>query len=188
MRLPGIPTDFVIPPATKALPELPFWQARSFWLTVLALLAMILPALGLDWPWVNDPATVDRIMQLVGALSAALAWRERLAPNFRLGMTQALMLIAATGMALTLCLPSRAMAAPPCALRADQAAHLTEAFGESVRLTGLDQMGVVLEVWASPSGDWTVTITRPDGVTCRMAAGTDLEILADPLAAHGVPG
>jgi hypothetical protein len=68
------------------LPTMPFWQARSFWLTLLALVAMIAPALGLNWPWVTDPATVDRIMQIVGAVSAALAWQQRLAPNFRLGL------------------------------------------------------------------------------------------------------
>ena len=79
------PLDFEVAVKAAPLPVLPFWQARSFWLTLLALLAMILPALGLDWPWVNNPATVDRIMQMVGAVSAALAWRERLAPRFRVG-------------------------------------------------------------------------------------------------------
>lgn len=68
------------------LPVMPFWQARSFWLTLLALAAMVLPAFGVDWPWVRDPVTVDRIMQGIGAVSTALAWRERLAPNFRLGL------------------------------------------------------------------------------------------------------
>jgi hypothetical protein len=68
------------------LPTLPFWMARSFWLTLLALVSMIAPTFGFDWPWASDPATVDRIMQLVGAVSAALAWQQRLAPNFRLGI------------------------------------------------------------------------------------------------------
>lgn len=67
------------------LPVLPFWQARSFWLTLLAFAAPILTALGIQWPWVSDPATVDTIMQVVGAVSAVLAWRERLRPNFQLG-------------------------------------------------------------------------------------------------------
>lgn len=68
------------------LPALPFWQARSFWLTLLAFLAPILSALGIDWPWINHPSTVDLIMQLVGAVAALLAWRERLRPNFRLAL------------------------------------------------------------------------------------------------------
>jgi hypothetical protein len=66
------------------LPALPFWQARSFWLTLLALIAMVGPSFGLSVPWASNPATVDLIMQGVGALAAALAWRERLSPNFRL--------------------------------------------------------------------------------------------------------
>lgn len=83
MRLPT-PADFVAPSPAKALPELPFWQARSFWLTVMAVLAPIVSALGLNWPWVNNPATVDLILQVIGAITAAGAWRERLAPKFRL--------------------------------------------------------------------------------------------------------
>lgn len=71
---------------SEQLPALPFWQARSFWLTFLAVLAPLLSALGLDWPWVTDPATIDAIMQIVGAVSAVLAWRERLNPGRRLSL------------------------------------------------------------------------------------------------------
>ena len=70
----------------EVLPVLPFWQARSFWLTLLAVAAPVLSAVGLDWPWVAHPSTVDLIMQVIGGIAAALAWRERLAPNFRLGV------------------------------------------------------------------------------------------------------
>lgn len=74
-------------PATKNLPVLPFWQARSFWLTLVAVLSPVLSALGLDWPWVTNPATIDLIMSLVVSPAAAVfAWRERLAPSFRLGL------------------------------------------------------------------------------------------------------
>lgn len=68
----------------NVLPALPFWQARSFWLTLLAVIGPILSAVGIDWPRVADPATVDAIMQITGALGTVLAWRERLKPNFRL--------------------------------------------------------------------------------------------------------
>lgn len=66
------------------LPSLPFWQARSWWLTLFAVVAPILSLLGLDWPWVSDPATVDVVMQVVGGIAAALAWRERVNPARRL--------------------------------------------------------------------------------------------------------
>lgn len=68
------------------LPVMPFWQARSWWMTLLAILAPVLSLMGVNWPWVSDPATVDIIMQLVGGASAALAWRERLAPLYQLGL------------------------------------------------------------------------------------------------------
>jgi hypothetical protein len=69
------------------LPPLPFWQARSWWLTLLAVVAPILSLLGLDWPWVSDPETVDTIMQIVAGIAAALAWRERLNPHRRLALS-----------------------------------------------------------------------------------------------------
>lgn len=73
-------------PMGDLLPTMPFWQARSFWFTLLAFLAPILSALGIDWPWVSNPATIDAIMQVVGAITAVLAWRERVQPNFRLSL------------------------------------------------------------------------------------------------------
>lgn len=69
---------------SEQLPPLPFYLARSWWMTVLAVVAPILSLLGINWPWVTDPATVDVIMQIVGGISAALAWRERLNPQRRL--------------------------------------------------------------------------------------------------------
>lgn len=82
--MPFLPPDFEPTVPDPDLPELPFWQARSFWLTLFAVLAPVVAALGLDWPWVSSPATVDLIMQVVGAVAAGLAWRERIAPAFRL--------------------------------------------------------------------------------------------------------
>ncbi len=66
------------------LPPLPFWQARSWWLTLIAVLTPVLALLGLDWPWVTDPDTPDAVMQVVGGVAAALAWRERVNPRRRL--------------------------------------------------------------------------------------------------------
>jgi predicted membrane chloride channel (bestrophin family) len=71
---------------SRDLPVLPFWQARSFWAALMAVIAPIAAMAGINWPWVSDPATVDRIMQVVGAISAAIAWQQRTAPNFRLGL------------------------------------------------------------------------------------------------------
>lgn len=40
---------------------------------------------------------------------------------------------------------------------------------------GLASNGSVLEVLASPSGSWTIIITRPSGLSCIMAAGENWE-------------
>ena len=69
---------------SEQLPSLPFWQARSWWMTLLAVIAPVLSLLGINWPWVTDPATVDVIMQAVGGIAALFAWRERLNPSKRL--------------------------------------------------------------------------------------------------------
>lgn len=69
---------------TLTLPPLPFWQAKSWWYTVFAVLGPVLSLFGINWPWVSDPATVDVIMQIVGAVATGLAWRERLNPMRRL--------------------------------------------------------------------------------------------------------
>ena len=69
---------------SEQLPPLPIWQARSFWLTVTAFLGSVLPLIGINWPWVSDPATVDAIMQFVSGVAAVLALRERLNPQRRL--------------------------------------------------------------------------------------------------------
>jgi len=73
---------------TDDLPPLPFYLARSWWMTLLAVIAPLLSLIGIDWPWVSDPATVDVIMQVVGGVAAALAWRERLNPHKRLTLTR----------------------------------------------------------------------------------------------------
>ena len=77
------PDQEPIAPVTE-LPPLPIWQARSFWLTVAAFFGSILPLLGINWPWVSDPATVDTIMQVVSGVAAVLALRERANPHRRL--------------------------------------------------------------------------------------------------------
>ena len=83
---PILPPDYEFPSPDLDMPTLPFWQARSFYLTLLALVGSVLPVAGIDWPWVSDPATVDAIMQIVSGVAAVLAFRERIAPKRRLTM------------------------------------------------------------------------------------------------------
>jgi hypothetical protein len=70
------------------LPPLPFWQARSFWLTMIAAAMALASGFGFDLLGAlgaeSDSALADHIMELVGGAAAILAWRERLSPTKRL--------------------------------------------------------------------------------------------------------
>lgn len=49
--------------------------------------------------------------------------------------------------------------------------HLAERYGETRRGVGI-MSGAVTEVFASAeTGTWTIIVTRPDGVSCAVAAG-----------------
>jgi hypothetical protein len=45
----------------------------------------------------------------------------------------------------------------------------------------------VLEVFASDTGSWTITVTLPSGMTCLVATGQGWEDLAEQLPAKGDP-
>ena len=60
----------------------------------------------------------------------------------------------------------------PCAPRGDMVAELGAKYGETRRGAGLQNRGAVTEVFASAAtGTWTIIVTRPDGVSCAVAAG-----------------
>lgn len=62
-----------------------------------------------------------------------------------------------------------------CALREQYVAELGERFGEGRIGWGLQTdmagRGVVVELFAAPSGSWTVLYSLPDGTSCLLAAG-----------------
>lgn len=63
--------------------------------------------------------------------------------------------------------------AQTCAPRQNVESALTERYGEQVVGRALDSNNQVMEVWASEeTGTWTITITRPNGLTCLVASGT----------------
>lgn len=74
------------------MPELPIWRARSFYFTILAIVLMAgalfgvdvmgkLSSLGLGS---NIPAVLENMDLIMAGLSALLAYRERLNPNYKL--------------------------------------------------------------------------------------------------------
>ena len=78
-------------------------------------------------------------------------------------------------------------AALQCGARDTITITLAERYGESRHAIGLAQNGVVMELYAAPSGSWTITITRPDGMTCLVAAGDNFQSLAGALPPPGDP-
>lgn len=60
--------------------------------------------------------------------------------------------------------------------------HLAERFGEARQMIGLATNRLVVEIYASSdTGTWTIIATRPDGVTCLVASGTDADVTPQPL-------
>ena len=75
-------------------------------------------------------------------------------------------------LALTLALAASPVAAAQCGTREDVVAQLSAKYGEYPRSMGLSaDNSAIVEVFASDSGTWTITVTTPEGVTCLVASG-----------------
>ena len=76
-----------------------------------------------------------------------------------------------------------------CAPRDTLAERLESRFSESRTGAGLQNSQQLLEVWSSEdTGTWTVVITRADGVSCIVAAGTNWLDIEPRMMLMGVPG
>jgi hypothetical protein len=85
---------------------------------------------------------------------------------------------------LLLAAPAAAQAVN-CAPRAKVAPLLGAQYNEAPHAMGLSREGLVMELWAAPSGTWTVTMTRADGLLCILASGVGYEAVK---VVAGVPG
>ncbi len=77
--------------------------------------------------------------------------------------------------------------AKTCSEREKLVVQLQEKYSENLRMGGLQKVRggqSVLEIWTSEeTGTYTVLLTRADGVSCVMAAGTDVFFAeAEPVA------
>jgi len=86
------------------------------------------------------------------------------------------------------------MAATPafavkCADREQVIAHLQSRFSEQLTVGGLQRAQdslAVMEIWSSQeTGTYTVLLTKPDGTSCIVAAGTDFFQAARKVVANG---
>jgi len=78
-------------------------------------------------------------------------------------------------------LPLAAAAQEPCPPYAEVARVLREEYHEQPIGRGITGEGdMMVEVWASGMGTWTVVVTTPDGRACVPAGGVDWEVFTDP--------
>ncbi len=78
-------------------------------------------------------------------------------------------------------LPS-AQAQSICGERRALVATLEKTYSETPVSVGLASNGAIIEIFASPTGTFTIILTQPNGLTCVMAAGENWEDLPNRLA------
>jgi hypothetical protein len=98
---------------------------------------------------------------------------------------------------LALILAALVFTALPAPVAAQQARCLDRArvldmlenrFGETRRAMGVAHGNAVVEVFASAeSGNWTITVTLPGGMTCLLASGHGFENMEAALPGLGTP-
>ena len=68
---------------------------------------------------------------------------------------------------------------PACHDHKDVVKMLDQQYAEAPKALGLQSNGHLVQVFVSEeSGSWTIVTTRPDGLTCIVAAGEHWESLA----------
>ena len=60
-----------------------------------------------------------------------------------------------------------------CGERTAVLAHLEQRFSEQRAAFGMTADGRLLEVFAGPTGSWTILVTAPGGPTCLVRSGSD---------------
>lgn len=84
--------------------------------------------------------------------------------------------------ALALMIPAAAPAADTCAPRDVVLQRLATTYGETRQSIGLGANNQMVEIFASrETGSWTITVTRPGGITCLVASGQAFETLSETL-------
>lgn len=180
------------------LPELPAWQARSFWAMLLAVVATLANTAGIDLFAVlaeigagDTPgeviATGERAVSAWQAVAPLVlgvwAWVERRAPNYRLTLfrkreTESLRFLGTVLFGLVLAggllLGSAASVLAQgmrCMPEPELAAVLIDDYGEKIVASAIAGSGQPVLVFANVrSGTWTMLVLI-DGSACVVATG-----------------
>ncbi len=67
--------------------------------------------------------------------------------------------------------PPSAVASPSCGARERIVKQLADGFNEKRSAMGLIAADVLLEIFVSPAGTWTVVISNASGLACVVATG-----------------
>lgn len=98
-------------------------------------------------------------------------------------MEQSFLKLSLLGIGALIASATFANAQQHCAPRDVVVERLATAYGETRQSIGLGNNNAVVEVFASSeTGTWTITVTRPSGVTCLVATGQAFETLAESLS------
>lgn len=68
----------------------------------------------------------------------------------------------------------------PCGLRDDIITMLASKYREVPRAMAIANKQLLLEVFTSKSGSWTILLTHPNGAACIVSAGDSWEEIPDP--------
>lgn len=89
---------------------------------------------------------------------------------------------------LAILLAFPATAQTQCAARESIVRLLTNDFGESQAGIGIESGGMIVELYTGITGSWTLIYTRPDGLSCAIAAGVAWESAHQAVPEPGTDG
>jgi hypothetical protein len=75
--------------------------------------------------------------------------------------------------------PVSATAQPTCGERSSIIEMLAKKYHEQPRAMAIANQRMLLEVYASQAGSWTILLTHPNGATCIVSAGDSWEEIPD---------
>lgn len=67
----------------------------------------------------------------------------------------------------------------PCGPHEKIISILEKRYGETLHSMGVSADGRLVEVYASPSGSWSLLVTMPNGTACMMASGDSFQTIPE---------